>query len=41
MEYFAYVKQLELSHWLIIAGTALVLFGIIGLGVRRANARRL
>jgi hypothetical protein len=30
MEYLAYVKRLELPHWLIIAGGAAVLFGVAG-----------
>ena len=30
MEYVALVKQLELSHWLIIGGAAFVLFGVAG-----------
>jgi hypothetical protein len=31
----AYANQLLLPHWLIIAGVALVLFGAIGILVRR------
>lgn len=37
MEYVAYVKQLELAHWLIIGdwliigGCAFVLFGVVGI----------
>jgi hypothetical protein len=34
MEYVAYLKQLELPHWLIIGGGAIVLFGMAGI-VRR------
>jgi hypothetical protein len=37
MQYWAFVEQLELSHWLIIAGVALVLFGVVGIVVRRAG----
>jgi hypothetical protein len=37
MEYLAYVKQLELSHWLMIAGAAFIVFGVVGLIVRRAG----
>jgi hypothetical protein len=35
MEYLAFASQLQLPHWLIIAGVALVLFGAIGILVRR------
>ena len=31
MEYLAYVKELELSHWLMIAGAALIILGVVGL----------
>jgi hypothetical protein len=34
MRYFAVVDQLELSHWLIIGGLALILFGIVRIVVR-------
>ena len=37
MQYWAFVEQLELSHWLIIAGVALVLFGAVGIVVRRTG----
>ena len=30
MEYLALVKQLQLGHWLILAGGAFVLFGVVG-----------
>ena len=39
MEYVALVEQLDLSHWLIIGGVAFVLFGVVGIVVRRAEAR--
>ena len=35
MEYVALVKQFELSHWLIIGGVAFVVFGVVGILVRR------
>jgi hypothetical protein len=37
MEYLAFANQLRLPHWLIIAGVALVLFGAIGIFVRRTT----
>jgi hypothetical protein len=37
MEYVALVEQLDLSHWLIIGGVAFVLFGVVGIVVRRAG----
>jgi hypothetical protein len=37
MEYLAHVKQLELSHWLMIAGAAFIVFGVVSLIVRRAG----
>jgi hypothetical protein len=30
MEYLALVKGLQLGHWLILAGGALVVFGVVG-----------
>jgi hypothetical protein len=37
VEYVAIVEQLDLSHWLIIGGVAFVLFGVVGIVVRRAR----
>jgi hypothetical protein len=37
MEYLAHVKQLEPSHWLMIAGAAFIVFGVVSLIVRRAG----
>ncbi len=37
MQFIAYVKQLELSHWLMIAGAAILLFGVVGIIVRRTG----
>jgi L-lactate permease len=31
------LKELELSHWLMIAGAAFVMFGVVGLIVRRGH----
>jgi hypothetical protein len=30
MEYLALVKQLQLGHWLILAGGVFVVFGVVG-----------
>jgi len=35
MDMIASVMQLELPHWLIIAGFAFVLFGFVGILLRR------
>jgi len=35
MQYIAFAEQLGLPHWLIIAGGALVLFGVTGIAVDR------
>jgi hypothetical protein len=35
--YVAYLQQLELPHWLIVAGSAFVLFGMLGIILRRAR----
>ena len=37
MKYMALVEQLEFSHWLIIAGVALVLLGVIGMIASRTG----
>jgi hypothetical protein len=37
MEYVALVKQIEPSHWLIIVGVALVLFGVVGILTNRTT----
>ena len=36
MEYLAFLEELRLPHWLIIAGGAFVLFGFVGILLRRA-----
>jgi hypothetical protein len=30
MEYLALVKQLQLGHWLVLVGSAFVVFGVVG-----------
>jgi hypothetical protein len=32
----AYLQQFEVPHWLIVAGSALVLFGMLGIILRSA-----
>jgi hypothetical protein len=37
MQFIAYVKQLELSYWLMSVGAAILLFGVVGIIVRRTE----